>query len=106
MQKVSLAQQLFDECDNRSNKKLAMIANIYVNHQTELQDYVTNIALIFFLNIKTGILQLFVSKPSSNLFLKLEIIWYNQLLIEQICFLTAGWQKPMKSVEGSVPDLV
>ena len=48
MQKVSLAQQLFDECDNRSNKKLAMIANIYVNHQTELQDYVTNIALIFF----------------------------------------------------------
>ena len=45
---MGTVQKLFDECDNQSNKKLAMMTNIYVNHQTELQDYVTNIALIFF----------------------------------------------------------
>ena len=48
MQKVSWAQKLFDECDNGSNKKMAMITNIHVDHQTELQDYVTNIALVLF----------------------------------------------------------
>ncbi len=42
----SLAQELFDECDDHLNKNLAMITTIYVNHQTKLEDYVTNIALI------------------------------------------------------------
>ena len=45
---MGTVQKLFDECDNQSNKILTMMTNIYVNHQTELQDYVTNIALIFF----------------------------------------------------------
>lgn len=47
-QKVSLAQELFDECDDQSNTNLAMITTIYVNHKTELEDYVKNIALICF----------------------------------------------------------
>ena len=68
---MGTVQKLFDECDNQSNKKLAMMTNIYVNHQTELQDYVTDNALIFFFlkkQTQTNILQLFVSKPSSKLF--------------------------------------
>ena len=45
MQKVLLAQELFDECYDQSNKNLAM-PTIYINHQTKLEDYVTNSTLI------------------------------------------------------------
>ena len=42
-------RKFFDECDDQSNKNLAMITTIiYVNHKTELEDYVKNIALICF----------------------------------------------------------
>ena len=47
MQKVSLAQELFDECYDQSNKNLAM-TTIYINHQTKLEDYMTNSTLICF----------------------------------------------------------
>ena len=43
-----------------------MITTIFVNHKTELEDYVTNIALISFY-CKKGMFQIFVSKPSEKL---------------------------------------
>ena len=47
MQKVSLAQELFDECNDQAIKNLAL-TTIYINHQTKLEDYVTNSTLIYF----------------------------------------------------------
>ena len=47
MQKVSLAQELFDEYNDQSNKNLAMTI-IFINHQTKLEDYVINGTLICF----------------------------------------------------------
>ena len=48
---IGTVQELFDECDDPSNQNLTMITTSYVYHQTELEDYVTNIALIY-LNCK------------------------------------------------------
>ena len=60
-------KKLFDECDDHSNKNFVMITTIYFNHKTDLEDYVTNIALISFY-CKKGMFQMFVSKPSETLF--------------------------------------
>ena len=60
-------KKLFDECDDHSNKNFVMITTIYFNHKTKLEDYVPNIALIYFY-YKKGILPMFVSKPSEILF--------------------------------------
>ena len=47
MQKVSLAQESFDECNDQSNKSLAMTI-ICINRQTKMEDNVTNSTLICF----------------------------------------------------------
>ena len=47
IQKVSLAHELFDECNDQANKNFAM-TTIYITHQTKLEDYVTNSTLICF----------------------------------------------------------
>ena len=77
-----------------------MVTTIYVDHKPELDDYVTNIALICF-DCKYILLKKTYSKClyQSHLwdtFWKIEIIWSNQLLMEEIYSLTAGQQKPHK----------
>ena len=67
-----------------------MITTIYVNHKTELEDYVTNIALISFY-CKKGMFQIFVSKPSEKLFGKNLLSYSRSTKTNEICSRICVW---------------